>query len=107
MVVNMELRLPDGSAIVLSALYDNGAEINLIGQVVVERLGLACEMHAIWKPTAHFLNKHEMPLWDGNSLTVTTKDSAGTPHTIGPPEILGSWFCRVRPCPRMGLALRS
>jgi hypothetical protein len=54
--------LPDGSTTVLRALYNNGAEINLISQEVVERLDLARETHATQRPTAHFLNKQEMPL---------------------------------------------
>jgi hypothetical protein len=83
----MELRLPDGSAIVLSALYDNGAEINLISQVVVERLGLACEIHAkymLFGSQPHtFSISTRCPYGMGHSLTVTTKDSAGTPQTVG------------------------
>ncbi|KAK3612917.1 hypothetical protein LTR56_028172, partial [Elasticomyces elasticus] len=68
--------------IVLRALVDNGAQINLISQRLVKLHDLPIDEEAAKKPTAaRFLDDNKMALYKPHTLHVTTDDYSGEART--------------------------
>jgi hypothetical protein len=82
-VVIVEVHLPNSTAVLLQALYDSGAEINLITQKAVKIHNLQHTL-AIYKPTAKFLDDNSLSLYKPYNLTLSCTDSEGAGKAVGP-----------------------
>jgi hypothetical protein len=75
--VDVEITGPNGAPTKLRALYDSGAEINLIRTECVEILGHA-QVSAEDRPIAKFLDDNDLRIYGAYDLTVSCSDSKGT-----------------------------
>ncbi|KAF2827149.1 hypothetical protein CC86DRAFT_406369 [Ophiobolus disseminans] len=89
--VTVRLSLPDGTATTLRALYDSGAEINLVRHDVVQRLTLD---HALFhiKPVASFLDNNQLRIYKPYDLSLTSSDSQGVEKSVGPQRFWAADF---------------
>ena len=87
----MEVQLPDGTAVPLRALYDSGAEINLVSLQVVQ---LHKMEHSLFhsRPRAGSLDDQELRLQKPYDITVKCSDNEGTPKTVGPQRFWSADF---------------
>jgi hypothetical protein len=74
--VDVEVAGPSGAPTKLRALYDSGAEINLIRTECVEILGHA-QVSAEDRPIAKFLNDNNLCIDGAYDLTVGCSNSKG------------------------------
>jgi hypothetical protein len=77
------LDLPDGSTVTLRALYDSGAELNLINHDVVithQLRKMASRDHL----QAGFLDDKELKLLGAHELTLRCSDDEGIEKSISP-----------------------
>jgi hypothetical protein len=79
-VVNVQIPVPDGTTASLKALVDNGAQINLISQAVVQRYGLV--PRAAPKPNARFLDENPMTIYEAHELEITVQDADSSPRMV-------------------------
>lgn len=105
------LQLPGGDATPLRALYDSGAELNLINRSVIEGTSVR-PGETVRKPTAMSLDDNILDLGDPYSLTLDCKDSNGKTKRVGPETfwsadfvgydlVLGyPWLAEADPCIR-------
>jgi hypothetical protein len=89
--INVEVQLPDGTAVPLRALYDSGAEINLVSLQVVQLYKIE---HSLFhsRPRAGFLDDQELRLQKPYDITVKCSDDEGTPKTVGPQRFWSADF---------------
>jgi hypothetical protein len=81
-VVIVEVYLPNGTVVLLQALYDLGAEINLITRKAVKIHNLQHAL-AMCKLTAKFLDDNSLLLYEPYNLTLSCIDSEGAGKAIG------------------------
>jgi hypothetical protein len=81
-IVIVEVYLPNSTIVLLQALYDSGAEINLITQKAVKIYNLQYTL-AMCKPTAKFLDDNSLSLYKLYDLTLSCTNSEGAGKAIG------------------------
>ena len=89
--MQVELRLPDGSTSILNALYDNGAQINLINLSLVKAMNLPDEPKGD-KPEASFLDENRLDIHSRHELVLRTCDSNGDSRTVDQQEFWAANF---------------
>jgi transposase InsO family protein len=73
----------DGSPRILRALYDSGAEINLVRQSIANELGHPA-VEAAEKPLAKFLDDNQFNIGGAYDLTIGCSDRHGVHRNVGP-----------------------
>jgi hypothetical protein len=81
-VVIVEVYLPNSTAVLLWALYNSGAEINLITRKAVKIHNLQYAL-AICKLIAKFLDDNSLSLYKLYNLTLSCTDSEGAGKAVG------------------------
>jgi hypothetical protein len=81
--VKLEITLPTGEVRQFQALYDSGAEINLIRYDLVKEHKLIPSLR--WrKPIIGFLDKHRIKLHSVHELIVSVADMHNRTKVVGP-----------------------
>lgn len=90
-MIQVEVILPGGKSITLRALYDSGAEINLISLEAAARCGVEHGQfdHA---PTANFLDDNELKIDKPYDLRVECKSTSGVSKLVGPQRFWSARF---------------
>jgi hypothetical protein len=74
---------PRQDLLTLQALYDSGAEINIVNQDVTQHLVRARDIKEE-TPKAHSLEGTELEIQHPYKVTVESQDSTGTSKVVGP-----------------------
>jgi hypothetical protein len=85
------LKLPNRSSTPLRALYDSGAELNLINLNTAKALQLDSVLHHR-KPTAGFLDEHSLKLHSAHELIISCTDRHGVKKDVGPENFWAANF---------------
>ena len=89
--VDVKILLPDTEPRTLRALYDSGAELNLINANTVKRWNIP-SVDDKEKPRASFLDAHSIRLRSAHELTVEVADKHGTRQAVGPERFWAADF---------------
>lgn len=81
--IDAEVLGPKGNPVTLRALYDSGAELNLIRRDVARQLELTEVSHK-YKPEARFLDENKLQLHSAHYMTLNSADKHGIPKSVGP-----------------------
>jgi hypothetical protein len=73
----------DSSPRILQALYNSGAEINLVQQSIANELGYPA-VEAAEKPLAKFLDDNQFNIGGAYDLTIGCSDCYGVHCNVGP-----------------------
>jgi hypothetical protein len=81
----------DGSPQILRALYDSGAEINLVRQSIANELGHPA-VETAEKPLAKFLDDNQFNIGSAYDLTIGCSDRHGVHRNVGPQQYWAADF---------------
>lgn len=84
--------MKNGAPVALRALYDSGAELNLIRAECAEGLGIPATVTNDCQPRAQFIDDNQLKLKHPYDLSVECADSDGTRKTVGPQRFWSANF---------------